>query len=229
MAIPDRQRDDPPFPTRVVLKPIGNPMPLGLLGLTIATLAVAGLDLGWVPTGEQHQVGLVLIFFAFPLQGLATIFGFLARDAVVASGFGVQSASWLTFGVLQLTSHPGSRSHLLALFLFAAAAALVSAVSVAAHSKLVPALVMAGTVVRFVLTGVYQWSGNHIWRHASGWEGVALAVLALYTAVALDIESAQMRTVLPLGRFGRGKQAVRGSADAQVSDVEHEAGVREQL
>ncbi len=218
-----------PRGSSVFLRPIGNPLPLGFLGLTVATISLAGLDLGWVPSSEQHQVAIVLVAFAFPLQATATVFGFLGRDAVVASGIGVQSGAWLTLGLLLLTSAPGSRSQAVALFLFVASAALVSAVVVSLHSKLVPALVMAGTVVRFCLTGIYERTGSLAVRQASGWEGVALAALALYAAVAVDIESAQNRTVLPVGRFAGGKRALQGDALAQVASVEHEAGVREQL
>jgi succinate-acetate transporter protein len=217
------------FSASVFLRPVGNPLPLGFLGLTIAAVVVAAFELGWVPVGEQHQVGLVLIAFAFPLQALATVFGFLARDAVVASGIGVQSGSWLTIGLVMLTSHPGSRSQLLAFFLFASAAALSSAVVVAAHSKLVPALVMAGTTLRFVLAGIFEHSGSVAVRHASAYEGLALAALAIYAAIALDVESVRRKTVLPLGRTGLGREALRGGAEEQVERVQNEAGVRRQL
>lgn len=217
------------MPARVFLRPVGNPLPLGFLGLTVATLVMASLNLGWVPTAQQHEVALVLIVFAFPTQGLATVFGFLARDAVVASGIGTQAASWLTIGLLLLTSAPGGRNEALGFFLFVSAAALLSAVAVSVQSKLIPALVMTGTVVRFSLTGLYEWTGSHSWERAAGWEGLALACLALYAAIAVDLESSRGRPVLPLFRHGGGRRAVFGSPEDQVRGVEHEAGVREEL
>jgi uncharacterized protein len=33
---------------RIVLRPIGNPLPLGFLALAAATLLVSGLQLGWL-------------------------------------------------------------------------------------------------------------------------------------------------------------------------------------
>ncbi len=174
-------------------------------------------------------MAIILIAFVFPIQGSATILGFLARDTVVASGIGVQGASWLTIGLLLITSSPGSRSAGLALFLFVAAAALLSAVIVAAGSMVVPALVMAGTAARFVMTGLFERTGNITWEHVSGWEGVALAGLALYAAVALDLESTHHRTVLPILRLGGARRAIRGSGAAQLAGLEHESGVREQL
>lgn len=217
------------LPPRVFLRPIGNPLPLGFLGLTVATLSLAALNLGWVPTSEQHSIALVLIAFSFPTQLIATVFGFLARDAVVASGIGVQAASWLTTGLLLLTSRPSHENAALSFFLFVAAAALLSSVLVAMQAKVVPALVMAGTVARFSLTGVAERFGSTFWAHVSGWEGLGLACLALYTAVAIDLESSKRKPVLPLLRHGHGVQAVKGTAFAQVDGVEHEAGVREEL
>lgn len=214
---------------RVVLRPIGSPLPLGFLGLAVATLTVAGLNLGWVPTSEQYQVGLVLVTFAFPLQIVATVFGFLARDPVVASGIGVQAGTWLTLGLMLLLSTPGSTSATTGLFLFVAAAGLSSSVAVAAASKVVPALVMFGTVVRFVLTGVYERTAASGWEHAAGWEGLGLCILAIYTALAVDVESVRHDTLLPIGRFGAGKQALAGGPAEQVSNVVNEPGVRKQL
>lgn len=227
--MPTRHEVGSRFQSTVFLRPIGSPLPLGFLGLAVATTTMAAYELGWVPSNEQHQVALCFIAFTFPLQAVATVFGFLARDAVVASGVGTLSGSWLTIGLVLLTSHPGSRSQMLAFFLFAAAAALVPAVVVAAHSKLVPALVMAGSAARFSLTGIYERTGSLAVRHAAGWEGIGLAVLAIYAAIALDLEAAQRRTLLPVGRFGAGRKAIFGDAASQVQHVQNEPGVREQL
>lgn len=215
--------------TEIFLRPIGSPLPLGMLGLTVASAMLSAFNLGWIPIGEQHDLAIALIAFGFPLQAVSMIFGFLARDAVVASGFGVQSAAWLTIGLLLLVSPPGSRNQALAFLLFVASAALVSAVVVAAQAKLVPALVMSLTVVRWCLTGLYEHLGSKAILRAGGWEGLLLAALAVYTAVAADIESEQHRTLLPLGRFGRGRAAARGGPTAQTDHIENEPGVRAQL
>ena len=217
------------FPTRVFLRPIGNPMPLGFLGLAVATMTLSGMNLGWIPTGEQHQVALVLLAFAFPLQSISTVFGFLSRDPVVASGIGVQAGTWLVVGLILLTAVPGSTSKTLGFFLFVAAAAVTSSVVVAGTTKVLPALVMAGTVARFALTGMYQFTKAPIWNHVSGWEGLFLCCIAVYAAIAIDLESVRHRTVLPVMRFGGGRKALTGSAADQVAGVEHEAGVRRQL
>src|SRR4051794_26995580 len=67
-AVPDRVE---------MLRPIGNPLPLGFLGLAGGTLIVSGLQLGWLDQSQGTQVALMLIAFVFPLQLLTSIFGYL--------------------------------------------------------------------------------------------------------------------------------------------------------
>ena len=93
---------------RVVLRPIGNPLPLGFLALAGGTLLVSGLQLGWLQQEEGQQVALILIAFVFPLQLVASIFGFLARDVVAGTGMGVLAGTWLSIALIQLTGEPGS-------------------------------------------------------------------------------------------------------------------------
>ena len=75
---------------------------------------------------------------------------------------------------------------------------LVPAVS--AGAKLVPAAVMGGAGIRFVVTGGYQVTASAGWRITAGWVGLALGILALYAALALEREGSHRHAVLPLGR-----------------------------
>src|SRR3954452_14236426 len=110
---------------RVVLRPPGHHLPLGFLGLAAASTVVAGLQLEWFNPTEGHTVALVLIAFVFPVQLIASIFGYLNRDAVAGTGMGVLAGTWLTVGLVQLGANPGSTSKALGLFLFVAATAMV--------------------------------------------------------------------------------------------------------
>ncbi len=57
---------------RVVLRPIGNPLPLGFLALAGGTVVVSGLQLAWVEPSEGDVIALIVLAFAFPLQLLAS-------------------------------------------------------------------------------------------------------------------------------------------------------------
>lgn len=222
-------RPDPSAPAQIFLRPLGTPLPLGLVGLTVGTSVLACLNLGWIPTAEQHQVALVLMLFAFPLQSLATVLLFLARDAPAGAGIGVLAVTWLTLGGLLVSGRPGATSATLAVLLFAAAAALLPSAVTASLGKLVPAAVMLAAALRFVLTGVYEKLGGTGWEHAAGWEGLVLAGLALYAAFASDLEDSFHRTILPLGRHGSGRRAVEQSVAEQGPKLEREPGVRPQI
>lgn len=215
--------------TRVVVRPIANPLTYGFLGLAVATVSVAGLDLRWIPAGQQHEVALVLLAFAFPAQFLSTIYAFLGRDTAVVSGIGLQSVGWLAYGLLLLTGPPGGRSATASTFLLAAGAVLLVPACGAFLGKVLPAVVITMTSLRFVLTGLWEHFGGRAWQSAAGWEGVVLAAVAFYVALAAELESVQRRTVLPLGRHGRGRAAVLGSFGEEVTRLEREPGVREQL
>jgi hypothetical protein len=59
--------------------------------------------------------------------------------------------------------------------------------------------------------------------------GLVLAAVAVYAALALELEGARQRTVLPLGRRGQGQAAVDGDVPMGPSELRTEAGVRPQL
>jgi hypothetical protein len=92
-----------------------------------------------------------VIAFTVPLQFTASIFGFLARDGVAATGMGLLSGIWLAIGLVLLTSQPGSTSNALGLFLVMAMVAMWAPASAALSAKLVPAVILATAGLRFGL------------------------------------------------------------------------------
>jgi hypothetical protein len=51
---------------------------------------------GWLGAEDGQSAALALLAFVFPLQLLASIFGYLCRDVVAGTGMGVLSGTWLT-------------------------------------------------------------------------------------------------------------------------------------
>jgi succinate-acetate transporter protein len=213
----------------IVVRPIGAPMSIGFFGLAAPTFVLAGLQLGWVAPAQGKDVALVLLGFAFVAQILASILSFLARDGTAGTAMGTLALTWLVIGATLWTSAPGATSDALGLFLVFASVAMALCASTAALSKLVPATVFAVASLRFVLTGVYELSGDEVWEDVAGIVGLVLFALALYAAWAAALEEALGRTVLPLGRRGQGKVAVHGSLLEQVAKTPNEPGVRTQL
>jgi uncharacterized protein len=215
---------------RIVLRPIGNPLPLGFLALAGGTLLVTGLQLGWLEPNEGKNVALILIAFVFPLQLLAAVFGYLGRDVVAGTAMGLLSGTWLSVALVMLTADkPGATSDALGLFLLMAGLAMLVPASGAATGKLLAAAVLFTTAARFALTGLYQLTAAGTWEDAAGVVGLLLWAVAVYAAAALALEDAQRRTLLPVGRRGAGRAAVGGDLESQLAGLEREAGVREQL
>jgi uncharacterized protein len=215
--------------TLITLRPLAGPLALGFLGLAGASFVVAGLQLGWVEAAEGKKVALILLGFTVPAQLLASIVGFLARDAVASTGMGLLSAIWAAVGLVLFSSQPGSTSDALGLFLLLAFVAMLVPATGALSSKLVPALVLSAAAIRFGLGGLHQLTGNEFWENAAGVWGLGLAALAVYAAFAAELEDALRRTVLPLGRHGKGAKAVKGTYAQQIAELHKEPGVRQQL
>jgi succinate-acetate transporter protein len=202
---------------RVILRPIGNPLPLGFLALAGATLLVSGLQLGWLEPSQGKDVALVLVAFVFPLQLVTSVFGYLGRDVVAGTGMGVLSGTWLSVGLVMLTSPAGSTSDALGLFLLLAGLAMLVPAIAAASGKLVAVAVLGTTALRFACTGMYELTASKTWEDVAGVVGLVLCGVAVYAALAIALEEARRATVLPTGRRGAGL------------DVAHEPGVRSQL
>jgi uncharacterized protein len=200
--------------SRIMLRPLGNPLPLGFIALAGGTLLVSGLQLKWLEPAEGTQVALVLIAFVFPLQLVASVLGFLARDVVAGTGMGILSGTWLSIALVTLTGQPGATSDALGLFLLLAAVAMLVPAAAAAAGKLVATAVLATTSLRFATTGLYQLTASDGWKATAGAVELLLCALALYAALAMALEDALGRAVLPLGR----RAAIDG-----------EPGIRDQL
>jgi uncharacterized protein len=215
--------------TRIFLRPIATPFPLGFCALATASLMVAGMELGWFTSADTPLVAAVLIAFAFPLQLLASVFGFLGRDTVAATGFAVQGATWLIVGIGLLVTPAHQVSHPVGVLLLASAGWVLICGLGASLGKLAPAAVLMLTSTRFLLTGVHELTASRAVGHAAAIVGLVLVAVAAYVAAALEVENLQRRTVLPVLRRGHGAEAMRADLATQARTVSHEAGVREQL
>jgi uncharacterized protein len=98
----------------------------------------------------------------------------------------------------------------------------------AACSKVNASVVMGLAAGRFAVTGMYELTGSIHWQNVVGPSGLALALNA---ALALELEAATQRTVLPVGRRGRGQaaSAIVARCNRRSSTSRRVAGVRSRL
>jgi succinate-acetate transporter protein len=217
---------------RVVLTPIASPLPLTFAGLLLASVVLSGLELGWIPRAQTHEAGWVLIAVPIPLQLVASVFGFRGRSATAATGSSVLAAAWLGIALDLInapTGAPVPSNAVGMLALAVAAALLIPAVGDGRGGSLLPAATLAAASARFVLTGITGQTHSPSLREATGVVGLVVAAIALYAALALELEGSNRGEVLPVFRRTRSAKAFHASLDEQVDQLEHEAGVRQNL
>lgn len=214
--------------TRIVLRPIGSGLPLGFFAFAVGMLVLACQAVAVIPVAEQRSGGMILMAFVAPLELLATVFAFLARDTLGATTLGLFSASWLTFGWLELSSPPGSTSVTLGIYLFGFSTAIVLLAGLSALGKPFFTVLLLLSVVRQLLSGAYEVGGGHHLYTVSGWFGFVLSAVAMYGGLALGLEDARQQEVLPLFRRGVADEAFQGY-EAQLARLGAEPGVRQQL
>lgn len=225
------QASDPIRPqelTRIVLRPLASPLPLGILALAFGSILLTALQLQWLPPVDGSQVGVVVLVLVVPLELMAAVVAFLIRDVVMATGLGLLVGGWSASSVLLLMGRPGELSPVLGTVAIALGVALlVPAVSAAAEKPAAAALfvVAAG---RFGLTAAYELGAGDHWATASGAVGIVLVTTAAYSALAFALEDARHHAVLPVSRRATSASALSGDMSAQLEDLATEAGVRQE-
>jgi hypothetical protein len=218
--------------TRIVLRPVASSLPFGFLAFGVGTILLTALELKWVPPAQASMVMVMVMVLAFvaPLEALAGVFAFLARDSGAATALTMLGAAWTATALTVLRTPPGSTSTSLDIFLLTLAATMLVLSAGALRSKpLFGALLMTGAC-RFALTGLYEMgTGGTVTELASGWIGVPLVAFSMYGGLALLLEDGAQRTVLPLGRRGRARTSLEGDLGHQIEQAEREPGIRRQL
>ena len=226
---PDRELA-PEAITRIVLRPVATSLPLGFLAFGAGTLLLTALELRWVPPAQGTTLMVMVLAFVVPLEVMAGIFAFLARDSGAATALSLLGAAWAATALTVFRGPPGGLSTSLGIFLLTLTAMmLVLAVGALRSKPLFGVLLLIGAC-RFVLTGLYEIGlGGTGLEQASGWIGLPLVVFAIYGAQALLLEDGAQRTVLPLGRRGRARTSLEGDLGHQIEQAETEPGIRRQL
>jgi uncharacterized protein len=104
---PQRQIEDA---TRIVLKPLASPLPLGFFAFGIGSILQSALQFGFIPQEEIQNVALLFGAFVFPLELLAAIVAFPFRETVGATALSMIAFSWLGTAFVTYASAPSPTS-----------------------------------------------------------------------------------------------------------------------
>ena len=215
--------------TRIVLRPVASSLPLGFLAFGVGTILLTALELEWVPLAQASSLMVMVLAFVAPLQALAGIFAFLARDSGAATALTMLGAAWTATALTVLRTPPGGTSTSLGIFLLTLAATMPVLSAGALRSKPLFGVLLILGACRFGLTGMYEAGiGGTVTELASGWIGVPLVAFSMYGGLALLLEDGAQRTVLPLGRRGRARTSLEGDLGHQIEQAESEPGIRRQ-
>lgn len=213
----------------VVVRPYGNPLPLGFFSFGVGMVLLAGIALGLV-TGEQVRVvGILLAAFVFPLEFLAAVMAFLTRDTGAASALGLFATSWIALGFVHIIAPAQQTSPAMGLFLAAFAVTLVPLAVAGFLGKVLLGVVLSVSTVRAALAAAYQLGAPHAFELANAAASLLLFVLSVYAGTAFLIEDIRQHTVLPILRRGAARGAIEQDLADQYSRLPQEPGVRKQL
>jgi uncharacterized protein len=219
----------PEHAVRIMLRPVASSLPLGFFAFGVGTMLLTALELQWVPVTDGRQLMVLVLAFVVPLEMLAGIFAFLARDHGAATGLTLLGAAWAATAITVAGGPPGALSVPLAIFLLTLAPVMFVMFGASIPAKPLFGLLLLLGGCRFALTGVYEATGIAATETAAGWLGLPLGVFALYGGLALLLEEGFQRTVLPVGRRGTARASLEGDLRRQIQHAEQEPGVRRQL
>jgi succinate-acetate transporter protein len=214
---------------RVTVRPYGSVVPLGFLAFGIGMFMYAALEAPWVKPTETHTVGLMLVTFVAPLEGVATVIAFLARDTMAGVALGLFTGSWITNGLATLHATPGQLSAAQGYFGVAFTIAILLLACVAWLGQPLIAALLTVSSVRGATNAVYELGGGKGWNHVAGWVALAIFCVAMYGGLAFLLEDARGAALLPLGRRGSSREAIEGDLDVQLAGLGGEPGVRKHL
>ena len=212
--------------TRIVLRPIGSPLPLGFFTVAIDNVTVSALQWGLLPAADRRAVALI-VFPAFIVQAIVGVFALSARDSIAGTLMLSFATTWLVDALVFYADPPGAAGAL-GIF-YVVFAVFVSLMLASALLKRALAAVLVAAGPRFLVAGVAELTGSQALSQAGAVLGFLLAGVALYTAFALLMEDSRGHEVLPIGRLAMARQATHGSLAMQLRDIEHQAGVRRTL
>ncbi len=160
---------------------------------------------------------------------LCAVLAFFGRETLGATALGLISFSRLTSTLVEFFAAPDPTSGALRMLDLTLAVVLLCLGVIGLLGKPLLSVVILLAFFRYGLNGIYELTASGGVQVASGTIGRVIFLVSLYGGLALGLEDAQHRTVLPFGRRGEALRAIEGDLSELVGAIEKEAGVREQL
>lgn len=213
--------------TRIMLRPLGNALPLGFFAFGAGVILMSAVELHWVQPPDARNVPLVLLAFVAPSELLACILAFLARDTAAATTMGIFALSWIPQSLVMMRQ-ASVPSHAVGIFL-AMMSVFIAALAITAYgSKPLLSVILGVTFLRTSAAAAVQ-LGIAGLNSTAAVLGIVVTVFSIYGGLAFLLEDAKQTDILPLFRRGPAKKAAEGDLKDQVVTMPNKPGVRRQL
>jgi hypothetical protein len=214
---------------RVFIRPLGTVLPLGFLVFGSAVFVTASYSLGWLAPSEGRNVFELVLVYVVPVQAVAAVLAFLARDTAGGTTMSIFAVTWASLATLSLGLKPGETSSTIGTFLLADCVVILTLALAAIVGNPVFSAILLVACARFATNGAYELTGNKGLEHASGWIGIVLAAIAGYVGLAFLLEDARHEPVLPFVRQGAAQESLDADLLQSLRRLEREPGVRARL
>lgn len=215
--------------TRIVVRPVGSPLPLGFFAFGVGTVLLAAVELQWIRSSETIPLICVLLGYVAPLEILAGIFSLLSRDTGAGTAMCIFGAGWVALSLSYLMVGLDAKTVTLGIFLTVDSLAILALAVSSVTVKPMLSIILFLSAARFLLAAAVQFGAGEKATLASGCVGILTGVFAAYGGLAFLLEDVKQRDVLPVFRRKTAKAALEGGLDEQLSRIRNEAGVRHQL
>jgi len=143
--------------TRIELRPIGSPMPLGFFTVATGSALISALQWGILPPSGDQAIALI-IFSAFVIQVIVSVFAFLGRGSIAATLVLSFVTTWPADAPVFYLHSPGTAEALgIFLLVFTVFAAVMLASVLPKRS---PATFLAVAVPRLLAGGLTEITGS---------------------------------------------------------------------
>jgi hypothetical protein len=214
---------------RVFVRPYGSAVPLGFFAFGIGMFLYAAYDAEWIKATDAKTVGLIFVAFVGPLEALAAVIAFLARDTMAGVALGLFTGSWFLAGFATMHAQPGVLDAAQGYLLLGFTIAVLLLSVVAWLGQPLIAMLLTFAAARGACAAAYDLGAGKGWNHVAGWIALAIYCIAMYGGLAFLLEDAKGHAVLPIGRRGSSAEAIEGDLATQLSGLADEPGVRKHL
>jgi hypothetical protein len=214
---------------RVFVRPYGSAVPLGFFAFGIGMFLYAAYDAEWIKATDAKTVGLIFVSFVGPLEALAAVIAFLARDTMAGVALGLFTGSWFLAGFATMHAQPGVLDAAQGYLLLGFTIAVLLLSVVAWLGQPLIAMLLTFAAARGACAAAYDLGAGKGWNHVAGWIALAIYCIAMYGGLAFLLEDAKGHAVLPIGRRGSSAEAIEGDLATQLSGLADEPGVRKHL